>query len=291
MAKKRQQMRPGSPGYHVLFVDDDPFGTRRYVDALRDASFDVIAVTSVDQVFAEAEKGGYSAAIVDVMMPPGPALDPVETAGGFRTGIAVARRLRAIMNDVAILGISTMPDATSERWFQSQPRMAFASKPTLSPEALVQRVTELVGGSKRKVRAFIVHGRDRGAILELKDFLQNRMGLIEPIILDQQASGGRTLIEKFEFFAGQINVAFVLLTPDDVVQSSGSDSLQHRARQNVIFELGYFVARLGRLNGTVIVLVKGLVEIPSDIRGLVYIDITNGIESSGEQIRRELSNL
>jgi predicted nucleotide-binding protein len=35
----------------------------------------------------------------------------------------------------------------------------------------------------------------------------------------------------------------------------------------------------------------GPVEIPSDIVGVEYIDITNGIESAGETIRRELKGL
>lgn len=41
-----------------------------------------------------------------------------------------------------------------------------------------------------------------------------------------------------------------------------------RARQNVIFEWGYFVGRLGREH--VFALKKGDVELPSDIQGWVW---------------------
>ena len=42
-----------------------------------------------------------------------------------------------------------------------------------------------------------------------------------------------------------------------------------RARQNVIFELGYFIARLGRKR--VAALKQDSVEVPSDFSGVVYL--------------------
>lgn len=44
-----------------------------------------------------------------------------------------------------------------------------------------------------------------------------------------------------------------------------------RARQNVVFELGYFIGRLKRKH--VVALVKGDIEIPSDIAGVAYIGV------------------
>jgi predicted nucleotide-binding protein len=44
-----------------------------------------------------------------------------------------------------------------------------------------------------------------------------------------------------------------------------------RARQNVIFELGYFAGKLGR--GRACLLRKGDVEIPSDLYGVIYTDM------------------
>ena len=66
---------------------------------------------------------------------------------------------------------------------------------------------------------------------------------------------------------------------------------KRRARQNVIFELGFFLGKLGRESGKILLLHKGPVEIPSDINGIEYIDISNGIESAGERIRKELRAL
>ena len=60
----------------------------------------------------------------------------------------------------------------------------------------------------------------------------------------------------------------VILTPDDVGKKLDSDELKPRARQNVILELGYFIAHLERKN--VFVLKKGDIEIPTDFGSIVY---------------------
>lgn len=149
---------------------------------------------------------------------------------------------------------------------------------------------EETGG--REIRPFIVHGHDHKSLYELKDYLQNTLKFGEPVILRQMPGLGKTLIEKFEREAEAIELVFVLLTPDDVVANpSDPDNQKRRARQNVILELGFFLGKLGRGSGRVLLLHKGPLEIPSDIIGIEYIDITNGIESAGETIRRELRGL
>ena len=153
-----------------------------------------------------------------------------------------------------------------------------------------QAGNEQAGG--REIRSFIVHGHDHKSLYELKDYLQNTLKLGEPVILRQMPGLGRTLIEKFEREAEAVELVFVLLTPDDTVADPADpDSQKRRARQNVILELGFFLGKLGRASGRVLLLHKGPVEIPSDIVGIEYIDITNGIESAGETVRRELRGL
>jgi predicted nucleotide-binding protein len=96
-----------------------------------------------------------------------------------------------------------------------------------------------------------------------------RVGL-DPVVFDEQPTGGRSVIEQLEHLAGAVSYAIVVLTPDDF---GGSGALptqtRPRARQNVIFELGYFAAKLGR--GHVCALIRGDVEIPSDYQGVLYV--------------------
>ena len=143
-----------------------------------------------------------------------------------------------------------------------------------------------------KIRSFIVHGHDELSLLALKNYLQNTLKLNEPVVLHETPNQGKTIIEKLEREAELIDLVFVLLTPDDkTVNADSTTSEKYRARQNVILELGFFLGKLGRESGKVLLLHKGPLEIPTDILGIVHIDITNGIPSAGEAIRRELRAL
>ncbi|MGH8039162.1 MAG: TIR domain-containing protein [Stenotrophomonas sp.] len=117
-------------------------------------------------------------------------------------------------------------------------------------------------------KIFIVHGHDGEAREATARFVSD-LGLT-PIILHEQASRGRTIIEKVEAHA-DVGFAIVLLTPDDEGRPVGGETLALRARQNVLLELGYFMARLGREN--VCALRKGSVDIPSDFAGVVWTDM------------------
>ncbi len=119
---------------------------------------------------------------------------------------------------------------------------------------------------------FLIHGRDEGVRDKVARFLGQLE--LEPVILAEQASQGKTIIEKFEDHA-QVGFAIALLTPDDTGSLSNDvDTPRPRARQNVIFELGYFIGRLGREG--VCALTKGDVEVPSDYSGVVYIPMDDG---------------
>ena len=140
---------------------------------------------------------------------------------------------------------------------------------TLIPQDLsVASLSYTVVPGSRKV--FVVHGHDNEVKETVARFL-DRLGL-EPIILHEQPSSGRTVIEKFEIYSGDIAFAVVLLTPDDIGSAANKPSdLKARARQNVIMELGYFMGRLGRFR--VCALHKGSVELPSDYQGVLYIEL------------------
>ena len=135
--------------------------------------------------------------------------------------------------------------------------------------------TNSSGNTKESTRrsVFIVHGRDEGARSAVARFLEKLD--LQPVILDEQANRGLTIIEKFESHS-DVGFAIVLLTPDDEGGLRGDGkSGRHRARQNVIFELGFFIGRLGRQR--VCALTKGsTMEIPSDYSGVVYIPLDEG---------------
>ncbi len=118
-------------------------------------------------------------------------------------------------------------------------------------------------------RVFLIHGRDEGAKEKVARFLE-KVGL-RPIILHEQSNEGLTIMEKIEKYS-DVAYAVALLTADDV-GGIGSDkpNLRARGRQNVVFELGFFMGKLKR--DRVCALCQKGVERPSDIDGLVYIQL------------------
>lgn len=117
---------------------------------------------------------------------------------------------------------------------------------------------------------FIVHGHD-GELKERVARLLEQQG-INPIILSEQVSRGQTIIEKIESNSA-VGGAICLFTADDYGRSKSSDADSTRARQNVVFETGFFCGKLGRTH--IVILADNNVEMPSDLSGVVYTNTMN----------------
>jgi predicted nucleotide-binding protein len=125
--------------------------------------------------------------------------------------------------------------------------------------------------SKNKESVFIVHGHNEAVKEAVARFIEKLGPAV--IILHEQPNEGRTIIEKFEFHSAA-DYSVVLLTGDDagaIKDTPKKEITTLRARQNVIFELGFFAAKLGR--SRISVLYEEGVEIPSDFSGILYIPI------------------
>lgn len=130
-------------------------------------------------------------------------------------------------------------------------------------------------------KVFISHGHNELVKHKLKDFVRDRLHM-EPVVLAEQPDNGLTIVEKLEKYGKQCDFVLILLTGDDATESGG-----HRARQNVIHELGYFHGVLGRKR--VLLLKEKGVELFSNISGLIYKEFPSGaIESIFEDIRLAL---
>lgn len=138
------------------------------------------------------------------------------------------------------------------------------------------------GSTEQRKKVFVVHGRDSASKNDVARFLEKLK--LTPVILHERPNAGRTLITKFQEESADIEFAVVLMTPDDKGGLvDGAQSL--RARQNVIFELGFFIGRLG--SERVCALVQGQIEKPSDFDAVVYIPY--GAETTWKtELMREL---
>jgi Predicted nucleotide-binding protein containing TIR-like domain len=140
---------------------------------------------------------------------------------------------------------------------------------------------------------FIIHGHDHSGVKQLRGCI-SELQLPAPVVMMDELIAGATLPEKFEQLAESASLAIALLTPDDLggpaaghgIQSlfRTSSSTFSRARQNAWLEVGWFWGRWGRDH--IMLLVKGDIEIPSDLRGLEYYTYRENVSEVSERIRK-----
>lgn len=140
-------------------------------------------------------------------------------------------------------------------------------------------ITDDPHGDIIKDKVFLVHGRDDNAKHKVTLFLKSSLNL-QVVILDERPNKGRSVLTKFEQEASGAHYAVVLMTGDDLghinsrLAGNPSPEQEVRSRQNVVFELGFFLGKLG--TSKVCVLRSKDVTRPSDYEGIVYIDFDDG---------------
>ena len=274
----------------ALLVEDDHFYAERIREFLIDSQIEVSVARTVQDAIKFDFKG-FGVILVDIALPNDPSQSGIsleEARGGFLSGVALCRELKKRGNQVPLILLSSDTMGGEAYSWAQQHNIPFVFKEE-GPKAIIKGLANCgIHIAKKAPLAFIVHGHDEMCLMELKDYIQNTLKWQEPIILRDQPSIGRTIIEKFEEQAARIDCVFVLLTPDDEGKKFNTNDEKRRARQNVVFELGFFYAQLGRKSGRVLALHKGSLEIPTDIQGVIWIDISNGIKAAGEEIRKEI---
>lgn len=194
----------------------------------------------------------------------------------------------AHMPDGVIMYVNPEDILRYEQYITDVTKKLYAEAKELIANSQMKDVKQVKPFDEKKV--FIVHGHDAEAKLEVARFIE-KLGL-EPIILHEQVSDGLTIIEKIERYSN-VGFGIVLYTPCDIGYAKENEKEKMvRARQNVVFEHGYLIGKLGRNN--VCALVKEAVETPNDISGIVYIPLDNNegwkislareMKSSGYQI-------
>ena len=153
-----------------------------------------------------------------------------------------------------------------------------ASNSLLRKVKLLLSPTNSDNDQKNQIRSnkiFVVHGHDNEMKLAVARTLQTLD--LDPIILHEKPNRGRTIIEKITDYA-HVSFAIVILSPDDLTypQEKTPDEAKYSARHNVIFELGYFLGRLGRQNVIAIYRKKKDFEIPKDYHGVLWIEYKSG---------------
>ena len=201
------------------------------------------------------------------------------SSGGRSSGIEILRESRRRWPSTRLALITGNPSGEAAKWC-TENGVIYGVKP------ITKQQLELWAGT-RSAKAFVIHGRNLSHVRKLKRVLKCLN--IEPVVLFEQPSKGRTVIEKFEEVAALCDFAVVAFSPDDIGKLAGDVKSKMRARQNVVFELGYFCSALGRKSGRLIVIDFGCTELPSDIAGVIYLDGALSQQALTNQMRIELS--
>lgn len=291
-----ESAEPPPPATHrgtILFVDDEKSSRDFITPWLHDLGYHVLEAALADEALGHIDAAErIDLALLDMQLPQeGCTRGPLRSASPRELGLVLAKQLRRKFRDVPVVFCSGSSDDTLQAKALGLGNARFFLKSD-SLDRVVDTIDALLSGTEPRAaeQAFIVHGHDEETRHELERFIHDGLGIADVVVLKHMRTGGETLIEKLERFALATDLVFVLLTPDDRVVPSESNGVEtRRARQNVIFEMGYFLGRLKRRTGRVVLLAKGDLELPSDIAGMVAIDISSGIAGVANEIRNEIS--
>lgn len=170
-----------------------------------------------------------------------------------------------------------------------QGKCAVEIKSVLGLENPIPQFQAVITTTKKPENVFIVYGHDSEARTQLEAML--RRWNIEPLILDQLPSDGKTIIEKLENYTDKANFCIVLATPDDEGhRKNHPEEKAFRVRQNVVLELGMMLTKLGRDRVAILLKNQDETERPSDIHGLIYIPFKDDIAETALTLAKEMAN-
>ena len=162
---------------------------------------------------------------------------------------------------------------------------------SVAPPTPVTVPTPIINTMTSK-QVFIVHGHDTQAREQL-ELVLHKLGL-DPFVLANTGGQGLTIIEALEHKIGlnsnQTSFGIILMTPDDMgyAKSNGDTTIQPRARQNVVLEMGMLISAIGRKN--IAILVKGHLEKPSDADGILYIPFNDHVKETVPRLADRLKH-
>lgn len=272
----------------VLFADNDPDLLETSREFLDKAGYRVITATNPMDAKQKLEIGGIDIAILDIRL-------TNDNDEKDQSGLTLAKKAAYSTPKIILTSFpsySYVREALKPQFDGSPVAVDFlAREEGLSAlqstvDDILKSTSEQKEGIRPKRKVFVAHGHDKGIKDATTKFLEE-VGLV-PIILSEQVDGGDTIIEKFERYSRESNFAVALFTDDDIgYPKKNPAGPRSRARQNVVFELGYLLAKLGRRR--VRVLYQSGVEIPTNVMGFIYIELDDA-ERWRSYLWRELRN-
>lgn len=134
-----------------------------------------------------------------------------ETVNGQRTGIVLAAELSTYAPAAKLIALTHSSDPSDIAWFDAEDRF-YCQKIEYPPDRFVGFIRRMIMRDPSILKTFIIHGHDKSAALDLKNYLQNSLKFPQPIILSERKSKGMTIIEKLEHYISDADLVFALFT-------------------------------------------------------------------------------
>lgn len=114
--------------YKILMLEDDPFLLFQYAENLKDNDFHVDSTTDIEYFYSKASNNDYDAIVCDINLPANNFLSDLETIGGWRTGLAICKKIRSNGSDAKLIALtnSMLPEAVE--WFSQDESVAYCNK-------------------------------------------------------------------------------------------------------------------------------------------------------------------
>jgi len=182
---------------------------------------------------------------------------------GEMTAIQPTQRRSATVRAVEKSVVLRLTGQQFNELLESHPRITRAIAKELARR--LEERNRHVTSARDRIRIFVISS---GEAIEIARAIQN--GLSHDFLVTVWTDGVFTAshypIESLEAMLDDSDFAIAVATPDDIVETRGR-SVQS-ARDNVIFELGLFIGRIGRKRSFLVEPSGEEIKLPSDLHGI-----------------------
>ncbi len=184
--------------------------------------------------------------------------------------------VRKYCPEAKIFVVSNLDIKTSKSIFNGADVEYFCKKHTTEID-IARHIKNFFDTDKSRIfnNVFVVYGHN----VQMKNSVNNyilKLGLRSVDLFENSSGGIQSIFDALIDCANAIECAIVLLSADDVAIDEENNQRYYRARQNVIFEMGFFAGVLGKNKVIVLYEKHEHFEFPSDINGVYYIEYNKG---------------
>ncbi|MCI8619019.1 MAG: nucleotide-binding protein [Oscillospiraceae bacterium] len=288
--------------YSILICDDNPHYTARLCEEIskinyKNKSFKVsTSVVSSSQHFIEKIKNDvFDICILDICM---------RGTSGTQTvydyirsdmsieyyGFDLYKYVKKYNPNALVFVLSNLPVSVS-RTIYDNVNAEYFNKTETSPLTIANYIKNYFKTQRKRFfnKVFIVYGHNENMRIKVKQYVK-RIGIESVDLIENSPNGIKTIFDALNSCASTIECAIILLSADDRVFNDRNEFQSYRARQNVIFEMGFFAGVLGKDKVITIYEPNNKFEFPSDISGIFYIPYGNDNKWKSD-LRRDLEKI